>query len=82
MGKRGPAPTPTAVLRLRGTYRKHRSRREPTPDSTAPECPDWLDDQAKEAWAQVLPQLERMGVMTGIDGNALARYCQFWSRWK
>jgi P27 family predicted phage terminase small subunit len=23
-----------------------------------------------------------MGVLTKIDGNALTRYCQLWSRWK
>ena len=82
MGQRGPTPTPSAVLKLRGTYRKHRRRGEPHPDQMPPECPDWLDDVAKEAWAQLIPQLQQMGVLTQIDGNALCRYCQFWSRWK
>ena len=82
MGRRGPAPTPTPVLKLRGTFKKHRSRNEPQPENTPPDCPDWLDDQAKEAWAQLIPQLQHMGVLSRIDGNALTRYCQFWSRWK
>lgn len=23
-----------------------------------------------------------MGILTRVDGNALARYCRFWSRWR
>ena len=83
MRKRGPKPTPTALLKLRGTFRKHRSKNEPRPeDGLLPDCPDWLDEQAKHAWAQVVPQLASMGVLSEIDGNALARYVTFWSRWK
>ena len=73
---------PSAVLKLRGTFRKDRSRHEPKPPPDAPECPDWLDEQAKSAWQQLLPQLQQMGVLSRIDANALARYCQFFARWK
>src|SRR5690606_38689689 len=31
---------------------------------------------------QVVPLLLEMGVLTKVDGNALGRYCQLWSRWK
>ncbi len=44
--------------------------------------PAWLDDDAKRAWRRLIPLLEQMNVLTRIDGNALARYCQLWSRWK
>jgi P27 family predicted phage terminase small subunit len=30
----------------------------------------------------LIPLLDQMRVLTQIDGNALARYCQLWSRWK
>jgi P27 family predicted phage terminase small subunit len=70
------------VLKLRGTFKQHRSRREPRPDAALPRCPEWLDEQAKEAWGQVLPQLRQMKVLSRIDENALARYCQYWSRWR
>jgi P27 family predicted phage terminase small subunit len=82
MGKRGPKPTPTALLKLRGTFRKHRSKGEPDAGDSIPQCPDWLDEQAKHAWEQVVPQLASMGVLAEIDCNALARYVTFWSRWK
>ncbi len=84
MGKRGPAPTPTNLLRLRGSplATKRRETTEPKPDMTRPRCPSWLDEEAKLAWRQVVPQLDTMRVLARIDGNALARYCQLWSRWK
>lgn len=84
LGRRGPPPTPTNLLRLRGNplATKRRDSTEPKPDPTRPRCPTWLDEEAKLAWKHVVPQLERMGVLTRIDGNALTRYCQLWARWK
>jgi P27 family predicted phage terminase small subunit len=82
MGKRGPKPTPTAELRLRGTARADRARDEPTPAPGVPRCPAWLDDHAKHAWRQLVPQLVTMRVLAAVDRNALARYCVLWGRWK
>jgi P27 family predicted phage terminase small subunit len=82
MGERGPPPTPTNVLAMRGSWRANRNPGEPHPERGRPRCPRWLDEKAKEAWAQLIPQLDRMGVLAKIDGNALARYCQLWSRWR
>lgn len=33
-------------------------------------------------WDHLVPRLAGMGVLSAIDGNALARYCQLWSRWR
>ena len=84
MGKRGPAPTPTPILKLRGSNRATRKREvaEIKPPAGAPDRPDWLDDDAKAAWDVLVPMLVGMGVLTRIDGNALARYCRLWSRWR
>ena len=82
MGQRGPKPTPTAILKLKGTDRADRTRNEPTPGPGVPRCPSWLDDQAKHAWRQLVPQLVAMRVLAAVDRNALARYCTLWSRWK
>lgn len=82
MGRRGPAPTPSPILRLRGTLRNDRVRNEPAVPGGKPVCPTWIDDEAKAAWKQLLPLLTQMGVLTRIDRNALTRYCQLWSRWK
>ena len=61
---------------------KRRDASEPKGDPIRPRCPSWIDDEAKQAWKQLIPQLETMRVLAKIDGNALARYCQLWARWK
>ena len=84
MGRRGPTPTPTEVLKLRGStlVTKHRERTEAKGPAGKPRCPEWLDADAKAMWRKLVPQLATMGVLTLVDGNALARYCRLWSRWR
>jgi len=84
MGRRGPAPTPTPILKLRGSKRVTRKREAGEvcgPEGT-PDRPDWLDDDAAKVWDHLVPMLDGMGVLTRIDGNALARYCRLWTRWR
>ncbi len=82
MGKRGPAPTPTPILRLRGSWRGDANGAEPQPEPGRPEKPDWLKGYAETAWEQFADQLEAMGVLTVADGHALTVLCQTWSRWR
>ncbi len=84
MGRRGPPPTPTAVLTLRGStlVTQKRLAREMKAAAGAPRCPDWLDADSKAAWKRLVPQLVGMGVLMRVDQNALARYCRLWSRWR
>ncbi|MBX3322435.1 MAG: phage terminase small subunit P27 family [Phycisphaeraceae bacterium] len=81
MGTRGPRPTPTPILELRGSKRARLNRDEPQPEAGIPEPPTWLEDEALQVWHQLLPQLDEMGVLTRIDGLALARYCTLWTHW-
>ena len=82
MGRRGPAPTSTEILKLRGSpmVARERERSEVKPPSGKPRCPDHLDRKTKAAWKKLVPLLEAMGVLTRVDGNALARCCRLWSR--
>ena len=82
MGVRGPAPTPSAVLEKRGSWRAKQNRREPRPEPGRPVCPTWLNKDAKRAWKQLVPLLEAMRVLTKVDRNALARYVETWTRWR
>ncbi len=84
MGRRGPPKTPGKILARRGSWRAKLNKAEPQPTEAAEvkDCPDWLDDRAKEAWAEIVPRLVAMGVAYKIDINALARYCRLWSRWR
>ena len=82
MGARGPAPTPSHLLKLRGGFRADRAHDQLKPPEGKPTCPGWLDDEAKTAWRHITPLLAGMGALTRIARNALTRYCQLWSRWK
>lgn len=81
MGRRGPRPTPTKVLELRGSKRAKLNRGEPKPGPGVPEAPSWLDDESRAVWEQLVPQLEEMAVLSKIDALALARYCVLWTQW-
>lgn len=49
---------------------------EPQPDATPPPCPGWLDEIAQERWKELAPELTRLGLLTSVDGDAFAGYCQ------
>jgi len=82
MGKRGPRPMTTRMLKIRGSWRAGLNRGEPNLAAEVPECPDWIDEDAKQLWAEVTPLLAQMRILTRADRQALARYCQTWSRWR
>jgi P27 family predicted phage terminase small subunit len=59
------------------------------PDEPEPErlpagaaAPDWLIGDARARWDVLAAQLEPLGLLTAIDADALAAYCQVWERWK
>ena len=83
MGLRGPKPTPTAMLKARNSRWPDRNRRnEPKPELGRPRCANWINKDAKRAYKMLARDLDRMGVLALIDGRALTRYCQLWSRWR
>ena len=48
----------------------------------APECPDFLSQDAKEEWNRIVGDLIVMGVMSRIDRAELSVYCVAWGDWK
>lgn len=58
-------------------YRKDRiNYNEPKFKPTKGECPEWLtEDQAKEIWHTLGPELEELGLLTIADRDAFATYC-------
>jgi P27 family predicted phage terminase small subunit len=57
------------------------NKREPQPIAKAPEPPAFLKGEALEEWRHLAPELERLGLLTAVDGAALAAYCQAYRRW-
>ena len=76
MGRRGPAPTPTKELELRGSWRaKERKGYEPIPGDAPITKPPMLSAKAEWVWELIVPRLEAMGVLTEVDDIHCAMYC-------
>lgn len=80
---RGRKPVPTQLREARGNPGKRAlNRDEPQPAVGASSPPAWLSASARARWLTIAPELEQLGILTTIDGGALAAYCQVWARWK
>jgi P27 family predicted phage terminase small subunit len=76
MGRRGPAPNPTALRLLHGDKPYRINDREPRPRELEPQPPTWLSRRAAEEWARVMPDLLAMGTVRAADRDAIAAYCE------
>lgn len=78
MGKRGPAPKPSALKVLAGNPggRRLPAEPEPSPLLQVPPPPVWLDTEAKREWKRVGQELLGLGLLTSLDVVAFAGYCQ------
>jgi P27 family predicted phage terminase small subunit len=78
----GRRPKATALKILEGNPGKRPLNEfEPQPKKGSPVAPAFLTDSARAEWDRIVPQLEEIGVLTQIDGTALASYCQAYARW-
>ena len=55
---------------------------EPKPVPGAPVCPDYLTGAARDEWFRISALLASAGVLTDIDGTALAAYCEYFAQWR
>lgn len=76
----GRRPKPMAMHRLNGNPR-HFSQAElneddnPQPALIEPEMPKGLSKAARREWKRIVPRLLEIGVLSQVDGRALAAYC-------
>jgi P27 family predicted phage terminase small subunit len=69
-------------LRLAGSVlAAARESAEPPSDEVLPDCPAWLDEVGRAAWADWLPRIAAMQIMSSGDRDALALMCDTWSRY-
>lgn len=81
MGKRGPAPKPSRLRVLQGNPGKRPlNENEPKPKLVAPKRPPWITGEARKEWERVAPELEKLGLLTVVDGASLAAYCVAYGR--
>ena len=77
MGKRGPKPEPKALKVFKGTRFKRPDSVELLPASL-PAPPGWLREHGRRMWLEVGPHIAAVGLLSVVDGGALAIYCDAW----
>lgn len=76
MGRRGPAPRPTALKILHGeTHRDRINEREPIPRDALPICPPEVSPEVREIWDYTVRELAAMKILAAADRDALLCYC-------
>lgn len=83
MGRRGPVPMPTEMLKLRGSWRANANPDEPKPEpiNQPPEAPEWFGPDAKACWDDLLRILTARRMISQLDLRLLTRYCDAWQKW-
>jgi P27 family predicted phage terminase small subunit len=79
----GRRPLPTALKELAGNP-GHRplNDAEAKPEPRAPEMPKGMCAAARREWGNIVPLLLKLGLLTRIDGKALAAYCDSYAHWE
>ena len=82
MGQRGPQRHSRAKLEMRGSWR---ARRAPAPALVAPASSpspgQHLSAPAKREWDRLAPLLIHSGILSELDKQALACYCEAYAMW-
>ena len=86
MARMGRPPVPLKVLKARGSkWARGREETEPGLDLTGAdvvlEPPDWLSDEERLIWTQVLDHIQPMGLLGRMDVNIVGRYCVLFGQW-
>src|SRR3954451_8462443 len=80
MGSRGPAPTPTRILKARGSWRAKLNPNEMQPKAKPPKPPAELKGEALAEWKRIVKVLKPTKVITEADRSALLMYVQAWAQ--
>ncbi len=79
----GPPPKPLELKQRDGDIHKERwNLNAPQPEKGIPTCPKHLTGAAKTEWKRIVPELDKIGLLTQIDRSALAAYCEAYREWK
>lgn len=76
----GPPPKPTALKILEGNPGQRKlNTTEPQPRAAAPLPPAQLVGEALAEWGRIVPELDRLGLLTVVDRAYLVAYCEAWA---
>lgn len=79
MGRRGPRPTPSALIPGRGG---NVAKREPIPVPAHLTAPDDISDDAKLIWEETTKAIGHTGVITAVDLEGLRAYAESAAAWR
>jgi P27 family predicted phage terminase small subunit len=77
-------PVPTALKKLRGNPgRRPLNENEPEApvSEKVPQCPPYLQGEARKEWFRIAPMLHETGLLTKLDVRMLASYCVDFATW-
>jgi P27 family predicted phage terminase small subunit len=81
VGSRGPLPKPTSIRSMKAGGLSRRSLADvPADEFGIATMPQWLSKEAKAFWRRNAPELDRRGLLTGLDENMFAVLCESWAR--
>jgi len=80
MGRRGPIAQPDSVRALRGNPGGRAAPERVTASPGVPSPPAWLSREARAEWRRIVPDLDRLGVLSTLDRGALSTYCSAWAQ--
>lgn len=73
---RGPKPKPVELRVLHGTAAEKARAEIPQPRRALPRCPKHITGEAAECWHRLARELYAAGILSNIDRDALAAYCE------
>lgn len=78
---RGRKPKPAHLKLVEGNPGKRALKKEPQPARVLPDAPPFLTPDARGEWDRVSTELYHLGLLTNVDVQPLAAYCQAYGRW-
>jgi len=81
MAGRGPARTPTKILKARGSPLAKLREPEPELPADIPTAPDYLDEFAKREWRYVCKHAKEGNYIARLDRDMLAMFCESLSKY-
>lgn len=82
---RGRTPKPTHLKVIAGNPGKrplNAQEAHPASGATPPDPPAHFTGEARAEWLRLAPELHRVGLLSNVDHNVLAAYCQCYARWR